>query len=102
LLPERTDTLFVWQVVVAAEARGEGLGKQLLKALLGCEACQGVRFLETTITKSNQASRALFKSIADGLEAECEESVFFDREEHFMGSHDTEHLIRIGPFTYQK
>jgi L-2,4-diaminobutyric acid acetyltransferase len=92
----------VWQVVVASAARGQGLGKQMLNALLGCDACQGVRYLETTITLSNHASWGLFRSLAKNLNGAIEESVLFDRTEHFMGSHDSEYLLRIGPFTYQK
>ena len=101
LIPERFDTIFVWQVVVSPTARGQGLGKQMLETLLACDACRDVHFLETTITQSNQASWALFKSLSKSLGAKTEKSVFFDRKEHFMDGHDSEYLLRVGPFAYQ-
>ena len=102
LIPERPDTVFVWQVAIAVAARGQGLGKQILKTLLGCEACREVCYMETTITRSNDASWALFKSLANSLGCEIERSALFDRVEHFMDSHDTEYLMRFGPFNYEK
>lgn len=101
-IPERCDTLFIWQVVVAQSARGQGLAKRMLQALLNSEACRELHFLETSITRSNEASWALFRSLAKELQAPVEESILFDQNTHFMGKHDTEHLLRIGPFSYQK
>lgn len=101
-IPERTDTLFVWQIAVSEIARGQGLGKKMLHSLLSSRDCQSVRFLETTITKSNRASRALFGSLAEDLNAGIKESLLFDRVEHFEKFHDSEHLLRIGPLEHQQ
>jgi L-2,4-diaminobutyric acid acetyltransferase len=98
-LPARPDVLFVWQVAVSKSARGQGLASRLLQAQLDTEACQGVRFIETTITKDNDASRALFRAFADKNGGTVEESAFFDRTTHFNDQHDSEYLIRIGPFS---
>lgn len=98
-VPDRPDTLFVWQVAVAAEARGLGLAGRMIREILGRPASAGVRFLETTITPDNRASWALFHGLARKLDAGCSESVLFDRERHFRGRHDSETLLRIGPFT---
>lgn len=99
IIPERTDTIFIWQVAVSDKARGQGLAGRMLQHLLERPFCKAVCNLETTITESNQASWALFERLADNLGAKVNKSTMFDREQHFAGEHDTELLARIGPFT---
>ncbi|MDQ8209220.1 diaminobutyrate acetyltransferase [Coraliomargarita sp. SDUM461003] len=98
MIPRKACTLFIWQVVVSAEARGQGLALRMLRELLQRGHSEEVRFLETTITKENEASWALFRKLAKELSAKLEVSVAFDKETHFFGEHETEHLVRIGPF----
>ena len=98
LIPERNNTLFIWQVAVSEQARGLGLAGNMLKQILDRPQCAQVNFLETTITESNQASWALFKSLAKKLETGLEKSSMFDREKHLAGKHDSEFLARLGPF----
>lgn len=98
VLPNKPDTLFVWQVVIAKEARGKGLAKRMLKHLLEREACVDVRYIETTITPDNEASWALFRSLARDLDTELDSEVYFEKDAHFGGQHDDEHLLVIGPF----
>lgn len=96
--PEQPDTLFVWQVAVHAAARGEGLGKRMLKELLARPQCRAVRYLDTTVTPGNAASWAMFESLARDLGAPTAREVLFERGRHFGGAHDSEELLRIGPF----
>jgi L-2,4-diaminobutyric acid acetyltransferase len=96
--PDKADTLFIWQIAVSDRARGQGLSKKLLRALLARSPAYRVRFLETTITESNKASWGLFQSFANELEAKTETVVFFDKQTHFGGLRDSEILLRIGPF----
>ncbi len=98
LIPEQADTLFIWQVAVAEEARGQGLGARMLKTILNRPQCNQVAYLETTITESNRASWALFEGMAKKLETRISSSVLFDKDQHFSGSHESETLVRIGPF----
>lgn len=98
LIPQRQDTLFIWQVAVDSAARGRGLARRMLQQLLQRECCADVHYLETTVTPGNRASRAMFESVADLLGCHCQESLLFERERHFGGSHDSEILLRIGPF----
>lgn len=98
VIPSRMNTLFVWQVAVGEAARGQGLAKKMLASLLERAATANVKYIETTITKANDGSWALFKSLAKQLNAPLEESVQFDKETHFQGKHGTEYLVRIGPF----
>jgi L-2,4-diaminobutyric acid acetyltransferase len=97
--PEKADTVFVWQVVVDKSQRGRGLAKRMLMDIIKRPACEGVSFLETTITPDNEASWALFKSFARGLDTELNHSIWFEKEAHFGGQHDSEALLRIGPFS---
>ena len=100
LLPEREDTLFIWQVAVDERARGIGLAGNMLKHILNRPQCSQITHLETTITESNKASWALFESLANKLGAPLQKSVMFDRDKHLAGEHDTEFLVHIGPFKF--
>ena len=96
-LPERRNTMFVWQVAVHEDARGRGLGKRMLKKLLDRPESTGITRLQTTITRDNKASWGLFLSFADKTGANCHDEVLFDRKEHFSGRHASEHLLTISP-----
>ena len=100
LVPDRYKTLFIWQVAVDEKARGQGLAVRMLEQILSRECCRQVTHLETTITKSNQPSWALFDALASRLMSDINTSTMFDEVKHFKGSHDSEALVRIGPFSY--
>ncbi|SDX51047.1 diaminobutyrate acetyltransferase [Marinobacter mobilis] len=97
--PQQPDTLFVWQVAVHEKGRGQGLAKRMLKDIVSREVCRDVTHLETTITKDNEASWALFRSFARDLGAGLEFNEHFEKAAHFGGLHDSEFLLRIGPFS---
>lgn len=96
--PLRQDTVFVWQIGVAPEARGRGLASEALDRLLQSRACATVRYLDTNVTPSNEASRALFRGLARRLNAPIEEHEGFQRSLFPDPSHEPERLLRIGPF----
>ncbi|MGV0636099.1 diaminobutyrate acetyltransferase [Mycolicibacillus trivialis] len=99
--PDRPEVLFVWQVAVADSAQGTGLASAMLDALV-----HRVRrdrhghpiTVETTVTPSNEASRAFFGAFArrhgvamtehDGFSADL-----LDTD----GGHEDEPMLRIGP-----
>ena len=95
LLPQDPETLFVWQVAVSPRARGLGLGKKMLMHLLGRDACADAAELRTTITEDNEASWALFRSVARTAGGEIEDEPHFEEDTHFEGQQDTEHLVTI-------
>ncbi|WP_240375787.1 diaminobutyrate acetyltransferase [Bacillus piscicola] len=98
ILPEKQDTVFVWQVGVDPSQRGKGMGSKLLNALVERTASADVRYLEATVTPSNAASQALFKKLARTYETNCEVSECF-AEDLFPGEgHEAELTFRIGPF----
>jgi L-2,4-diaminobutyric acid acetyltransferase len=96
--PERPETLFVWQVAVGEKARGQGLAGRMLKEILSREHNRDIKRIETTITPDNKASWGLFESLARKLDTEISSSVMFDRQQHFADQHDTEMLVKVGPF----
>lgn len=95
--PDAPNTLFVWQIAVGSEGRGKGVGKRMVEHLLG--RFPAVEYLEQTVTKSNNASRALFSSVARSYRAELRESLMFGEERFSDGSHEAEYLLRIGPLS---
>jgi L-2,4-diaminobutyric acid acetyltransferase len=95
--PNSSETLFIWQVAVSSKARGNGLGGKMLRELLEREENVLITHIETTITESNDASWALFNSLAERFGAPIERSVMFDKAAHFNDEHDSELLARIGP-----
>ena len=96
--PGREGTYFLWQVAVHPDARGTRLARRMLAQILSRPEQTGVVRMETSITRANEASWALFRSIAKWLGAPLSEAPWFDRERHLGGHHDTEHLVTIGPF----
>lgn len=96
-LPQKTDTLFVWQVAVDKNARGQGLASRMLQALIEQQGGE-VQHLHTTITKDNEASWNTFRRLARDLNAPLNSHELFNKDEHLGGEHDSEFLIDIGPF----
>ena len=99
LPPRQDDTVFVWQVAVAKKTGRRGLGKAMLRELLERPACDGVRWLEATVTPSNRPSAALFRSLARDLESPCKITEGFPSEAFPGSSHEAEHRFRIGPLS---
>lgn len=93
--PSDPETVFVWQVAVSSDARGRGLGSRMLHELFSREACYQVWRLQTTITRDNDASWALFKRFADSCGAAMDSEAYYKRDTHFRGIHDTEHMVTI-------
>lgn len=94
--PTGPEAVFVWQVGVSPAARGRGLGRRLLAELMVRTAPRGVTHLEASVTPGNEASRALFRSVARQLDADCRVEPFMGAE-LFPGEHEPEELFRIGP-----
>nr|ABO87371.1 L-2,4-diaminobutyric acid acetyltransferase [Chromohalobacter sp. NJS-2] len=95
------DTYFLWQVAVGEKARGTGLARRLVEAVLMRPGMGDVRHLETTITPDNEASWGLFKRLADRWQAPLNSREYFSTGQ-LGGEHDPENLVRIGPFEPQQ
>ncbi len=95
--PNQSDTLFVWQVVVAPSQRGKGLARLMLQSILAGSACDEVKIVESTVNPSNVASRKLFEGIARKHKCSVKESLFMNKESFGNHSHEEEILLTIGP-----
>ncbi|MFQ5477543.1 MAG: diaminobutyrate acetyltransferase [Candidatus Binatia bacterium] len=103
ILPDAPDVVFVWQIGVAPAERGRGLGRTLLDRLVHLPACRPIRFMETTVTPSNTASIAMFRSFARGLGAPIEAVSGRGYDETlFPNGKEREVLYRIGPFPKER
>ncbi len=98
LTPDTPETLFVWQVVVHPDYRGQGLARSMLDELLTRSYPTRLRYLETTVNPTNTSSRALFYSAARRLHTALTESLLFTENDFGENSHEKEILYRIGPF----
>ena len=65
--------------------------KEAVEALFGVK----VKAVNTTITKDNEASWALFRSFANHVGGELSDQAHYRRDEHFDGRHATEHMVTI-------
>lgn len=98
LPPQTPEVVFVWQVAVHSSQRGRKLAGRMLHEIVRRPSCAHVRYLETTVTPSNEASRALFKSFARDAGTKLLETEGFCT--HLFGDcevHEEERLLRIGP-----
>jgi len=98
ILPNHSQTLFVWQVAVDPEARGARLGARMLRHLLARDVASEIRYLETTVSPSNTASRRMFQRFADSIDVPIDEQMLFDRNAFGNEDHEEEVLLKIGPF----
>ena len=96
--PRHPDVLFVWQVAVHLRARGCGLGRRMLWHVLQHVAPEAIRYIETTVGPDNAASRGMFAGVARQLHADCSETALFESALFGQTGHETERLLRIGPF----
>lgn len=95
--PAEPNDLFIWQVAVDPEARGRGLGAEMILRLLARADLKDVRYLETTVSPSNQASRRMFQRLARRLGVPLQERLLFGRDCFGTADHEEEILFRIGP-----
>lgn len=93
-LPEDPQTLFLWQVAVSKEARGQGIGVKLLDFVSSQN--QDCHTLHTTIGPDNAPSRRLLQKWAESKGADYAYEAFLAVDECGPG-HDAEELLRIGP-----
>jgi len=98
--PKHSDTLFIWQIAVSQNKRNQGIARAILNHLLQRDFNPEIQFIETTITPSNTASQALFRSLAKEHQSEIDEQSFFEKKFFSENGHEPEHLFRIGPLTH--
>ncbi len=94
--PSEPGDLFVWQVGVAPEARGQQVASRLLDALVTCPAGRDSRYLTATVSPDNDASLRLFRGFATRHRAAFTVGAGYPAS-LFPNAHADEDLVRIGP-----
>ncbi|CAM4201699.1 diaminobutyrate acetyltransferase [Paenibacillus alkaliterrae] len=96
--PDKSDTLFVWQVAVNEHARGRGIAKAMLQELLDRKENKHIRFVEATVGPDNIPSGKLFTGLAGEHGTECKVVEHYGQNLFPEGmNHEPELLYRIGP-----
>jgi len=95
--PSHPEAIFVWQIGVRPDARGQGLAKRMLHELVKRPANADVRFLEATVDPGNEPSCRLFRAFAREQGVPCDVSPGFTPEHFTPAEHPPEDLHRIGP-----
>ncbi|MRH41753.1 diaminobutyrate acetyltransferase [Aquibacillus halophilus] len=96
--PTEMRSIFVWQVAVDQSQRGKGLASSLLQGLLKRKECSDINYLDTTISPSNEASKALFQKLANTLKTKMVETEILHPSLFPNENHELEQTYRIGPF----
>lgn len=99
--PDQPEAIFVWQIAVAPECRGQGLAVAMMLRLLARDAVSTTKYLEASITRANQPSWKSFSALARSLGTEMLAVPWLSRLQHFSSRHASEYLIRIGPIVRQ-
>ena len=99
--PKKDDTLFIWQVAVDSSLRKMGLAIKMVMVLLGRDAAKKIRYIETTVSPSNEPSSRFFHSLASTLKTGIIKENFITESMFGDENHEEEVLFRIGPFDAQ-
>ncbi len=109
--PRQPDTYFLWQVAVAPEQQGTGLGSKLLDHIYQhCMLPNHLSHLETTISPGNSASQRLFSRFAKCHQVAITHTPLFSsldlqpvrQADGLQGQteqHEAEHLYRLGAWS---
>lgn len=96
--PNQQDTLFIWQVAVDEQYKGQGLATHLIEQLFERVGKQmKIEYIEATVTPSNIPSRRLFEGVAHKNKTKCIVSECFTEEQFSEAGHEAEFKFRIGP-----
>ncbi|XPV70151.1 MAG: diaminobutyrate acetyltransferase [Halarcobacter sp.] len=96
-LPQKPNTLFIWQVAVDERYRGNNLAKRLLMNIIKRKENLDLQFINTTVSPSNNSSIRVFEKLTEELKTKIINKSFFEKED-FNNSHEEEVLYEIGPF----
>lgn len=96
-LPNKTNTLFVWQVAVDERFRGQNLAKMMMISILKRDENSDTNYINTTVSPSNKSSVRAFEKLAVDLKTKMVSKNFFEKED-FIDQHEEEVLYEIGPF----
>jgi len=95
-IPQRPQTLFIWQIVVDQAQRGKRIAWRMLESLLQRYQQDEVRQVEATVNPGNAASRGLFEHLAAAHGSSLQEETFLESTAFGPeGDHESEILLRV-------
>ena len=94
LIPNKEDTLFIWQVAVDSKARGQGVAGKMIMGILQRESAKNVKTIHTTISPSNSSSQKLFEKLSQNYGVSFEKETMFEISD-FNDAHEDEVLYKI-------
>jgi L-2,4-diaminobutyric acid acetyltransferase len=95
--PDEHDVVFVWQIAVAPERRGQGLALLLLEHVADRALRRGALGLTATVTPGNEPSRRLFQAFARARGTRYTEAPLYSRELFPGEGHEPENRIDVAP-----
>ena len=99
--PKDKSNLFIWQVGVNENYRGQGIAKKLIEFILEHNSNKEIEYIHTTISPSNKSSENLFLKLSKELGANITLEKMFDVND-FNHAHEDEVLYKIGPLHKEK
>jgi len=96
IIPNEPSTLFIWQVAVDSDFRGNDLARRLIMEIIQREELN-INYLHTTVSPSNNASIRVFEKLAEHFKTNMKSAEFFTADD-FEHQHEEEVLYKIGPF----
>ncbi len=93
IIPNEKNKLFIWQVAVSIQYRGQNLAMQIILQILKNVS---VEYLVSTVSPSNHSSARVFEKLAQFLSTRFTTEVLFDLDD-FIQAHEEEVQYTIGP-----
>ncbi len=97
IIPDDKETLFIWQVAVSNEVRGQNLAMKIILDIFNKNnTSNNIKYILSTVSPSNIASQRVFEKIANKLNTKIENKTLFSIDD-FFDAHEEEIQYLIGP-----
>jgi L-2,4-diaminobutyric acid acetyltransferase len=97
IIPDDKETLFIWQVAVSNEVRGQNLAMKIILDIFNKNnTSNNIKYILSTVSPSNKASQRVFEKIANKLNTKIENKTLFSIDD-FFDAHEEEIQYLIGP-----
>ena len=94
IIPNEQNKLFIWQVAVSSEYRGQNIASRLIEFIIKNNT--KVEYVNTTVSPSNKSSIRVFEKLANSYNCPINNIDCFKASD-FINSHEDEVLYEIGP-----
>lgn len=97
IIPDDKETLFIWQVAISNEVRGQNLAMKIILDIFNKNnTSNNIKYILSTVSPSNKASQRVFEKIANKLNTKIENKTLFSIDD-FFDAHEEEIQYLIGP-----